>query len=80
MNRRDFSRTALFGAAASLAASAVSPFARSAEPLKIGVLAPLSGPLTRVGQTNRNCAALAVDEINAAGGLLGRPSCVTTSR
>jgi branched-chain amino acid transport system substrate-binding protein len=73
MNRRDFSRTALFGAAASLAASVVSPFARSAEPLKIGVLAPLSGPLTRVGQTNRNCAALAVDEINAVGGLLGRP-------
>lgn len=73
MNRRDFSRSMLFGAAASLAASAVSPFARAAVPLKIGLLAPLSGPLTRVGQTNRNCAALAVDEINAAGGLLGRP-------
>ncbi|QNB16113.1 ABC transporter substrate-binding protein [Paraburkholderia tropica] len=73
MNRRDFSRSVLFGAAGSLAASAVSPFARGAAPLKIGVLAPLSGPLTRVGQTNRNCAELAVDEINAAGGLLGRP-------
>lgn len=73
MNRREFSRTLLLGAAASLATSAVAPFARGAEPLKIGLLAPLSGPLTRVGQTNRNCAALAVDEINAAGGLLGRP-------
>ncbi|MFC6139907.1 ABC transporter substrate-binding protein [Paraburkholderia silvatlantica] len=73
MNRRDFSRTMLMGAAASLAASTVPRFARAAEPLKIGLLAPLSGPLTRVGQTNRNCAALAVDEINAAGGLLGRP-------
>ncbi|WP_454872210.1 ABC transporter substrate-binding protein [Paraburkholderia xenovorans] len=73
MNRREFSRTVLLGAAASLATSAVSPFARGAEPLKIGLLAPLSGPLTRVGQTNRNCAALAVDEMNAAGGLLGRP-------
>jgi len=73
MNRRDFSRTVLLGAAASLAASTVPRYARAAEPLKIGLLAPLSGPLTRVGQTNRNCAALAVDEINAAGGLLGRP-------
>ncbi|ACD14589.1 MULTISPECIES: ABC transporter substrate-binding protein [Burkholderiaceae] len=73
MNRRDFSRTVLLGAAASLAASTVPRLARAATPLKIGLLAPLSGPLTRVGQTNRNCAALAVDEINAAGGLLGRP-------
>ncbi|CAG4913407.1 ABC transporter substrate-binding protein [Paraburkholderia gardini] len=73
MNRRDFSRTLLLGAAGTLAASVVSPFARAAAPLKIGLLAPLSGPLTRVGQTNRNCAALAIDEINAAGGLLGRP-------
>jgi len=73
MNRREFSRTVLLGAAASLATSAVPPLARGAEPLKIGLLAPLSGPLTRVGQTNRNCAALAVDEINASGGLLGRP-------
>lgn len=73
MNRRDFSRTMLLGAAASLAAATVPRFARAAAPLRIGLLAPLSGPLTRVGQTNRNCAALAVDEINAAGGLLGRP-------
>ncbi|WP_213300290.1 ABC transporter substrate-binding protein [Paraburkholderia sacchari] len=73
MNRRDFSRTVLLGAAACLAGPAVSKFARGAEPLKIGLLAPLSGPLTRVGQTNRNCAELAVEEINAAGGLLGRP-------
>ena len=73
MNRREFSRTLLLGAAASLATGSVSPFASGAEPLRIGLLAPLSGPLTRVGQTNRNCAALAVDEINVAGGLLGRP-------
>jgi branched-chain amino acid transport system substrate-binding protein len=73
MNRRDFSRTLLLGAAGTLAASVASPFSHAAAPLKIGLLAPLSGPLTRVGQTNRNCAALAIDEINAAGGLLGRP-------
>lgn len=73
MNRRDFSRTALWSAAGALAAAVVPSLARAAAPLKIGLLAPLSGPLTRVGETNRNCAALAVDEINAGGGLLGRP-------
>ncbi len=73
MNRREFSRAAILGAVGALAASAVPSPVRSATPIRIGLLAPLSGPLTRVGETNRNCAALAVDEINAAGGLLGRP-------
>lgn len=73
LTRRDFSRTVIRGAASALAVSIVPSYARAATPLKIGLLAPLSGPLTRVGETNRNCAALAVDEINAAGGLLGRP-------
>lgn len=73
LTRRNFSRTMLWGAASALAASAVPSLVRAATPIKIGLLAPLSGPLTRVGETNRNCAALAVDEINAAGGLLGRP-------
>lgn len=73
MNRREFSRTAILGAVGALAVSAVPSRVLSATPVRIGLLAPLSGPLTRVGETNRNCAALAVDEINAAGGLLGRP-------
>jgi branched-chain amino acid transport system substrate-binding protein len=73
MKRREFSQKLLLGAASTFTVSMVSPFARAIAPLKIGLLAPLSGPLTRVGQTNRNCAALAIDEINAAGGLLGRP-------
>ena len=73
MKRREFSKKLLLGAASALVGSSVSPFASAATPLKIGLLAPLSGPLTRVGQTNRNCAALAVDEINAKGGVLGRP-------
>jgi ABC-type branched-subunit amino acid transport system substrate-binding protein len=42
------------------------------ESIKIGLLAPLSGALAFVGQTNRNCLALAIQEINAAGGVLGR--------
>ncbi|WP_133664005.1 ABC transporter substrate-binding protein [Paraburkholderia sp. BL10I2N1] len=80
MSRRAFARTltqtlalAAAGAAGSFGPFGLSGLARAATPLKIGLLAPLSGPLTRVGETNRNCAALAIDEINAAGGVLGRP-------
>ncbi len=72
MNRRAFTRTALFSVVGALTTSAMPSLVRATTPLKIGLLAPLSGPLTRVGETNRNCAQLAVDEINAAGGLLGR--------
>jgi len=45
---------------------------RAAEPIRVGFLGPLSGVLGRVAETNRNCLAIALDEINAAGGLLGR--------
>lgn len=64
--RRDFLRL-------SAAAAASAPmFARAADPLRIGFLSPLSGPLARVADTNRNALLMAIDEINAAGGLLGR--------
>ncbi|WP_118181164.1 ABC transporter substrate-binding protein [Paraburkholderia phosphatilytica] len=72
LNRRAFTRGLFAAAAGTFVPAAVQPV-RAAAPLRIGLLAPLSGALTRVGETNRNCAALAVDEINAAGGLLGRP-------
>lgn len=45
---------------------------RAADTVRIGLLAPLSGALALVGQSNQNCLAIAVDEINAAGGLAGR--------
>jgi len=73
MNRRDFSRMTMFGLVHALAATVCPTRARAAAPIKIGLLAPLSGPLTRVGETNRRCAQLAIDQINAEGGLLGRP-------
>ncbi|MEM1950389.1 MAG: ABC transporter substrate-binding protein [Candidatus Caldarchaeum sp.] len=44
----------------------------SAEPIKIGVLAPLTGPPARAGKAMSNAAELAEADINAAGGLLGR--------
>lgn len=74
MNHSSLQRRLLLrGGAVALAAGTASALVRAAEPVKIGLLAPFSGPLARVAQTNRNCLQLAVEEINAAGGLLGQP-------
>lgn len=43
------------------------------QPLRIGLIAPLSGPSSDFGRPVLNGAQMAVDEINAAGGYLGRP-------
>ena len=44
-----------------------------AEPIKIGFFGPLTGASAQLGQAERNGVLIAIDEINAAGGLLGRP-------
>jgi ABC-type branched-subunit amino acid transport system substrate-binding protein len=41
--------------------------------IKVGVIADQTGPLSFVGIANANVARMVVDEINAKGGLLGRP-------
>jgi branched-chain amino acid transport system substrate-binding protein len=43
------------------------------EPIKLGMFASLTGKQASFGQTNRRGAVFAVEEINAAGGVLGRP-------
>lgn len=43
------------------------------DPLKIGVLMPFTGDLSDFGPALANAAQLAVDEINAAGGVNGQP-------
>ena len=48
-------------------------FGRGAEPLKIGMVAPLTGPAAELGLYQIQGAKLAVEEINKAGGVLGRP-------
>jgi len=54
-------------------ASAVVPFAAFAQgPIEIGFPIPLSGPTAIYGQPILRGAQMAVAEINAAGGLLGR--------
>lgn len=47
--------------------------AQAAGPIRIGLIAPLSGGSADFGTSVRNGAQLAVDEINAVGGYLGRP-------
>ena len=43
------------------------------DPLKIGMATTLSGAIALFGVANQDGAQLAVDELNAAGGVLGRP-------
>jgi branched-chain amino acid transport system substrate-binding protein len=59
----------LLAATVGLAASA----ARAAEPIKIGMVAPLTGPAAESGGFQISGAKLAVEEVNKAGGVLGRP-------
>jgi branched-chain amino acid transport system substrate-binding protein len=47
--------------------------ARSAEPLKIGMVATLTGPAAEYGRYETQGAKLAAEEVNKAGGVLGRP-------
>ena len=47
--------------------------ASSAEPLKIGVVAPLTGPAAEQGRDKIQGAKLATEEVNKTGGVLGRP-------
>lgn len=48
-------------------------FASAAEPIKFGYIATLTGDGATWGQHERDGALMAVKEINAKGGLLGRP-------
>ena len=53
-------------------AAAVSLSAMAADPIKIGVSGPFTGGSSPMGVSMRDGVKLAVDEINAKGGVLGR--------
>jgi branched-chain amino acid transport system substrate-binding protein len=61
----------LFAASALLAFSVGA--ARAADPILIGVSGPLTGDAAGSGQEAMNGAKLAVEQLNAKGGILGRP-------
>lgn len=67
MDRRTFIRST-----AATAALAAVPRSFAAAPLKIAVMIPQSGPAGLFGPSAKACAELAVDVINARGGILGR--------
>ena len=60
-------------ALAALFAAAAITGVRAADPIKIGVVTPLSGTYAGIGQQVRWGLDLAVKEVNAAGGIMGRP-------
>ncbi|MEJ8846649.1 substrate-binding domain-containing protein [Variovorax rhizosphaerae] len=64
-------RTFLHGAAAA-AAAITAPAVRAASPLKVAVMLPLSGPAGLFGPSSKACTELAVETLNARGGVLGR--------
>src|ERR1700710_2117054 len=63
-------RTTMLGTAAALAAAATP--ARAEDTIKIGVVSPLTGPAAESGGFMRNGIKLAVDAVNASGGVLGK--------
>lgn len=61
-------------AALAFAAAAGGAWAQAAgAPLKIGLIGPFTGPSSDFGQPMLKGVQLAVDEVNAVGGYLGRP-------
>jgi len=58
-------------AAAPTAAPQAPAAPAAGKTLKIGVLAPLTGPIAAYGEDQKNGVNMAVEEINAAGGILG---------
>lgn len=53
--------------------SASTDSAASTDPIKVGWYGPLSGSAASVGTSGETAVKLAVSQINAAGGILGRP-------
>ncbi len=69
LNRRRFLTTTTIGAAALGTVAMPSVLRAAGAPIKLGVLHPVTGALSYSGQQGRLGATLAIDEINAAGGI-----------
>src|SRR5216684_8531285 len=69
-------RTLVKGSLAAIvmgAAMSRTAFAQSSEPILLGVSGPLTGPNAQYGAQWKQGFDLALDEINSAGGIKGRP-------
>ncbi len=73
LTRRKFIRSTAAGGIAFAAPALIGSVARAQDgPIKLGSLHDLAGPLAATGEPMVYAIMLAVDELNAAGGLLGR--------
>jgi branched-chain amino acid transport system substrate-binding protein len=69
---RDITRRGLLAAAGALAILVTMTGAQAQEPIKFGLVAALSGDSARSGEAITRGLTVAIDEINAKGGVLGR--------
>src|SRR3569833_885281 len=71
LSRRQFIASTALGAAAAAAGTIAMPSVLRAAgtPIKIGILQPVTGPLSYSGTQGQLGALLAIEEINAAGGI-----------
>ena len=72
LSRRRLVKSGLALAGAGFAGPFVCP-TRAAEAVSIGLDNPLTGPLASLGKNELLGCKMAIDEINAKGGVLGRP-------
>jgi len=74
MKRTILVTLSIFAAVLFMAVSGSNAFAATkGEPVRLGYLAPLSGTYADIGNSEVEGAKLAVHEVNASGGILGRP-------
>ncbi len=73
MLRRDLLKAGAVATGGTLAAPWISRIGLADEPIKVGSLLDLAGPIGTSGQPMFDAIQLAVAEANAQGGLLGRP-------
>jgi len=66
-----FTRRTAIAAALATFATSLSPLALAADPIKIGLVTALSGQSAQSGEAITRGLTVAIDEINAKGGLLG---------
>jgi branched-chain amino acid transport system substrate-binding protein len=72
MSLGDFTRRGLLATAGALALISGVPGAQAQEPIKFGLVAALSGESARAGEAITRGLTIAIDEVNAKGGVLGR--------
>jgi len=67
-----------FTLVAALAGLIFAPSLSAQEPIKIGQFASLTGKEASLGQSSNKGTLMAIDDLNAAGGVLGRPLLLVT--